>query len=531
MNTKIAAINAQYMHVSLSLRLLKAVCPNVQTYEGHINLPFHRLLEDIARGAPEAVGFSVYIWNADLIWRLCRALKAALPGVLIFAGGPEVAFTPEEALTRHPEADYVLSGEGEAVLPGFLAALEAGTDPANAPGVSRRGRSTPPPAPMPPSVWPDPWKAGVSGLENRILYVETSRGCPFACKYCLSSLTGPVRALSAKDAIARLTKLADAGARLIKLVDRTFNFDEARACEIWRGLIEHAQRTQPQITYHFEIGAHLLGERSFEILQSAPVNLFQFEAGIQTTEPGALAASGRGVPFSALEPPLKRIANLPAVHLHVDLIAGLPGETFDSFARSFDDAFSVGAQMLQLGFLKLLPGCELRRDADRLGIAYAPDPPYEVTQAPGLDFADLCRLKDVERVLEWYANSGKYPLTTRYLLAGKSPFAFFLALAGDFRARGFFDRDLGEKERAAALLSAFDAPQTRCLMRHDLLRGGLRRALPDALSFNENEEERRLLRQRYRPVRGQSLFNYEYDVLAYEAGGPLEKRATPVFYD
>ncbi|MGJ4850540.1 DUF4080 domain-containing protein [Bacillota bacterium Meth-B3] len=535
MKVRLVALNAHYMHTNLALRQMLAALPEhegAELFEAHINLPFRELLECVAEGAPDAIGFSTYIWNAPLIWRLCRALKLALPGAFLFAGGPEVC-EARETMEAHPELDGVLSGEGEAALAQLIAALSGGLL-ADVPGLCRRSGGAivenPPPQPLQTEVWPDAWAGGLAGLEGRILYTETSRGCPYRCAYCLSGGSGGVRALSAREAVRRLTRMAENGARLIKLVDRTFNFDRARAAEIWRGLIEHSEKSGLKPTYHFEIGAHLLDEAAFEVLARAPEGLFQFEAGIQSSDDGVLRAVGRAVPFEALRLKLMRLKALGRAHLHVDLIAGLPGETTQTFARSFDDAFGVGADMLQLGFLKLLPGSALRRDAEALGIRYEPDPPYEVLSTPGLGFFELCFLKDVERALDWYHNSGRYVHALRWLLTARAPFELFAQIARSLRARGAFDRAQGEQARATLLLELYDAPELRELMTHDLLLAGRRRDLPAALCYEEDGPLRALLRERFRPVRGQSARRYAFDVETFAMGGALERRETVVVY-
>ena len=259
MKVLLTALNAHYMHTNLAIRQLKEACrgtegAEIELCELHINLPYRRVLGDIARKKPDVIGFSCYIWNIGYVIRLCRALRLALPEAVIFLGGPEVAHTPEETLGEHPYIDAVLSGEGESVLPAFLEAVRDGRSPARIPGVSVRNAEgtavvAPPPAPMQAEWWPDAYRDGAKGLENRILYIETSRGCPYNCQYCLSSRDEKVRALSAEESIHRLTDLAGQGVKLIKLVDRTFNFDRARAKTIWRGLIDHAERTGVSPTY------------------------------------------------------------------------------------------------------------------------------------------------------------------------------------------------------------------------------------------------------------------------------------------
>lgn len=436
--------------------------------------------------------------------------------------------------------DAVLSGEGETVLPPFISAVLRGGGRTGLPGVSARGEkgeiiSCAPPAPLSPEAWPDAYENGVEGLENRIVYIETSRGCPYACQYCLSSREEKVRALDAEEAIRRLTRLAEGGVKLIKLVDRTFNFDRERARTIWRGLMEHAGRTGVTPTYHFEIAANLLDKESIELLSSAPKGLFQFEAGVQSASDQVLKTVGRSVPFAPVKDAVLAVGRAGNIHLHTDLIAGLPGEDMESFARSFDETFALGAQMLQLGFLKVLRGSGLRRDAEKLGVVYEPDAPYEVISTREMSFEELCFLKDVEEVLEWYHNSGRYPSALKLLLAENKPFALFSRLAKEYRRRGIFNTEKGEKARAQALLDVggegTDRTLLSALVRHDFLSGGRRRDLPDELRFEESAEERALLRERFHPVRGQSVYTYQFDIDHFSQTGEYVSGRFTVFYE
>jgi len=541
----LTALNAHYMHTNLAIRQLHASCRGMEGVESelcelHINLPFRRVLGDIARRRPDVIGFSCYIWNIGYVLRLCRALHLALPETRIFLGGPEAAFDAENLLRENDCLDAVLAGEGESVLPPFLAALRAGRSIVGLPGVSARGEkgeiaSAMPPAPLPPELWPDAYADGVEGLESRILYIETSRGCPYHCQYCLSSREEKVRALPVEESVRRLTALAEGGVKLIKLVDRTFNFDRNRAKAIWRALIEHACRRNLSPTYHFEIAANLLDEESIQLLSGAPEGLFQFEAGVQSASDSVLRQVGRSVPFEPVKNAVIAVRQAGNIHLHTDLIAGLPGEDMASFERSFDETFALGAQMLQLGFLKLLKGSGLRRDAEKLGIVYEPEAPYEVISTREMSFEELCFLKDVEEVLEWYHNSGRYPSALRLLLEGKKPFELFAHLARVYREKGILDTEKGEKARAQALLEEgsrwADADMLAALIRHDLLCCGRRRDLPQALRFEETPGQRAMLRERFHPVRGQSAYEYDFDVLLYARTGEYHSGAHTVIYE
>ena len=256
-----------------------------------------------------------------------------------------------------------------------------------------------------------------------------------------------MRALPAKQAIERLLRLTRGGAKMIKLVDRTFNFDQARALEIWRALIE----LDTDCMFHFEIGSHLLDAESLALLSAVPKKRFQFEIGVQSASPEALCAIGRVGDFEAAAGPVRVLRETGNIQIHLDLIAGLPKENWASFAHGFDLVHALRPHRLQLGFLKLLPGSGLRRNAEQLGIQYASDPPYEVLCTPDLSFSDLQELHDVEKTLDWYGNSGRHPSLMSNVIGKSSAFSAYHALARWLRAEGLFDADRSAAQRAEAL--------------------------------------------------------------------------------
>ena len=535
MKATLVALNAHYMHTNLALRQIIKAMPagdwTAELVEGHINLPFWDLFTKVMRTQPDVLGISCYIWNIDMALKLARAARQARPDLTIFVGGPEVGYRAEEVLREQPALDWVLTGEGEKSFPMLLEAVQGCRKPQDVPGLCWRdgervvcNAQLPP---LPPEEWPDVYAEGIKGLEKRLLYIETSRGCPYKCQYCLSSAQGRVRALDARESIRRLSFLAEQGASIIKLVDRTFNFDVRRAREIWQGLIDHALATGVRPTYHFEIGAHLIDEACLEVLARAPKSLFQFEIGVQTSSEQVLSAISRAPSFEKVRRATVALKALGNIHLHVDLIAGLPGEDIQSFAQSIDDVCEMHPHKVQLGFLKLLHGSQMRSDAPLHHLVFQPDAPYEIISSDKMSFEALCHLKDVETVMEWFLNSERYPNCIRLLRERLGWYQMFDAMASAFRKAGILDREQSEKGRASALM-AFMTAQTdkewaRALLSHDLLNAGRRRDLPEELSYEEDDELRALLRARFHPVRGQSARRYPVDVLHYEKTG--EKRA------
>lgn len=542
MRVLLVALNAHYMHTSLALRQLSGALRreglDCECFESHINIPYRKLLEQIGRRRPDVLCLSCYIWNIDLMLRLAGALGRALPGTRIVLGGPEVGYRAEAVLAEYPFVDCVLSGEGEQALPALIGGLISGEDLRPIPGLGFRGGDgiafTGTARPLSPEMWVDAYPEGIDGLEDRILYIETSRGCPYRCSYCLSSAQGGVRALDAGESLKRLTRLADQNAALVKLVDRTFNFDRRRANAIWRGLIKHRQATRSRTVFHFEIGAHLIDEEALAVLAEAPPGLFQFEVGIQSSDGTVLKNVERSARFSEIRDAVRAIRVLFTIPIHVDLIAGLPGEDIERFGRSFDDAYDLGADMLQLGFLKLLHGSALRRDADSLGIVYEERAPYEVLRTREMSFDELCHLKDVETALDWYYHAERYRAALRLLIGDGRPFECFSELARFLRAEGAFDVERGERARAEWFLRFGEArildPAFAHLVRHGLLAAGRRRDLPEALQYEETPEQRALLRARYHPVRGQTVYDYPIDLEAALEGRAAVSRASRAYY-
>jgi len=452
MNILLAALNAKYIHTSLPLLSLKKYAAfkgiQVDTAEYTINNDPKAILADIFEKKPAAVGFSCYIWNIGIIIDIAENLKKVLPEVFIFLGGPEVSFDSRKMLENFSFIDAVIRGEGEKSFALLASFLNYGT-PAlcEIRGLSYKESGkileNPMGEPLSPDELPFVYDS-LDSFKNRILYYESQRGCPYNCRFCLSSLEGGVRFLSDERTIRDIDFFLKDNVRQVKFVDRTFNCNKRHSHLIWKHCIEN---DNGYTNFHMEIEAHALGFDEIEYLKNARRGLFQFEIGVQSTNPQTLAAVSRSADFESLAAKVRKIQEAKNIHVHLDLIAGLPYEDYVSFAKSFNDVFSLRPQQLQLGFLKLLKGSGLRHDADRYGIVYDKKAPYEVLFTKYLSYSDMLKLKAIEDIVETYYNSGKAVNTVFYTASlFCTPFEFFEAFASYWHKNGYHKANHGKQE-------------------------------------------------------------------------------------
>ncbi|MCL2404659.1 MAG: DUF4080 domain-containing protein [Defluviitaleaceae bacterium] len=401
------AINSKYVHSALSVWVLaKGISEyahkahDVEIIEATIHQQDSEISAAIATHKPDVVGISTYIWNAAKLPGLLKLLKEQLPNCIFVLGGPEASYNADYWLASG--ADYVIHGEGERQLPVFLDAL----GDKNTGNHIHESTLTEQCNPL------DPYNATyISTLKNRLAYLETSRGCPYSCAFCLSGesklIFFPIQ--TAKE---QLCKLSKSGARTIKLIDRTFNINPQRAYQ----LFEYVISLDTSCCFHFEVAADLFDERTLMLLNTAPPGRIQFEAGLQSYHEPTLKAVSRKADLTKAEQNIKTLLVPGNIHIHVDLIAGLPHETLAIFKDSFDRAYKLGAHDLQLGFLKLLHGSSLRKQAGELGILYQESPPYEIISSSWLSVSDIRTLKQTENALRHTHNKGRFLSTIKYVL-------------------------------------------------------------------------------------------------------------------
>ncbi|MCL2189613.1 MAG: B12-binding domain-containing radical SAM protein [Defluviitaleaceae bacterium] len=431
----LAAINAKFIHSNAAIFSLIAHCPqDITPLEFTVNDNFNFILSEIYATAPTVLGLSCYIWNIRIIEPLVAALKKVLPNTQIILGGPEVSFNAADVLQKCP-ADIVVVGEGEETLREIL----SGQALATVRGIVYRTEkgeiyTNPPREKSPMENLAFPYNIG-NLPQNKIIYYEASRGCPFSCGYCLSHNEKPVRFLPLPRVLEELQFFLNRCVNQVKFTDRTFNCDRKRAMQIWQFLIENDNQ---HTNFHFEIAADLLDKDAIRLLRNAPEGLFQFEIGVQSTHEETLKHIQRDTNTQAAMLNIQALKECPTIHIHLDLIAGLPAESYETFARSFNAVYALMPDMLQLGFLKLLKGVALRENAEAHGIVYNDAPPYEVLYTRHISYQALTRLKAVESALDMLYNSGNFKQTLRYVQTFyATPFHFYEAFARYWQHNGY----------------------------------------------------------------------------------------------
>jgi len=462
MNVVLATLNAKYIHTSLALRCLKAYAEPefpADIAEYTIKDPPMAIVSDLYRRRPDVIGFSCYIWNIEETIVVIDMLRKVLPEATIVLGGPEVSYDTEEWMRRLPAVDHIVMGEGEETFRDLLRELAGGRKfhfvfglayRKNGEVVINPGRPKLDLATLPsPHRFPE----DVPSLPNRIVYFETSRGCPFSCQFCLSSIEVGVRYFDMDRVKADLTYLIDNGAKLIKFVDRTFNIKRDYALEMFRFLIENHRGC----VFQFEITADIMRPEVLDYLaEHAPPGIFRFEIGVQSTSDETNLAVKRRQNWSKLVRTVTKVKESGKIAQHLDLIAGLPHEGYDRFRQTFDDVFALRPEELQLGFLKMLRGTGLRREADQYGYVYMDRAPYEILGNDQMPFSDLVRIKRVEDMLEKYWNAHRMDRTIEYLVGAAYPSAFdFFQRFGDYWEERGWQRIGHQLEDLFARLWAF----------------------------------------------------------------------------
>lgn len=444
MRVLLTAINSKYIHTGLGLRYVgeyaKQQGHQVQLLEETINSNILDVLEKIMVAKVDVYGFSVHIWNKPFVMQLIAMLRKLRPEAVIVVGGPEVAFAAERIFTEQPGIDYIVQGEGELCFSRLLQSLEQkDAIPAHiaykvGDEVRLNGDTT---VIDDLSILPFPYPDLQQVIaEHKIVYYEATRGCPFNCAYCLSGISRSVRKRPLDLVLADLDRFIASGAPLVKFVDRTYNLDE----KYFLPMMQHLASAKTEATFHFEIKADILTEKVLDFLATVPKGRFQLEIGIQSTHKPTLEAINRQDNWEKLASNVRRLLAMGNMHIHVDLIAGLPYEDLPTFGKSFDDVYGLNAHMLQLGFLKVLPGSQMEQETKEHGLLFMDEPPYEILATKYMPYEDMQFLKRVENVLDQTGNSGVFSniLSALMRMEVLKPFAFYTKLTNWWVARGYY---------------------------------------------------------------------------------------------
>ena len=431
MRCLLCGINAKYIHSNLAVYCLKAYAEKYGSAgveyvikEYTINHYVEDILQDLYGEKADVIIFSCYIWNITHVRELAEELKKVSPDTKIWVGGPEVSYHAEQFLEKNPAVDLVMEGEGERIFTEMVSLARARAELPRRTGFA-------PVMDMDeiPFVYED-----FHLFEHKILYYESSRGCPFACSYCLSSVDKTVRFRSLKLVLPELQRFLDARVPQVKFVDRTFNCNKRHAMAIWQYIADHDNGVT---NFHFEISADLLDEDAMALFETMRPGLIQLEIGVQSTNPETVRAIRRKMDPDRLFANVDRVRRMGNIHQHMDLIAGLPFETYGLFRKSFNDLYIHHPNQLQLGFLKVLKGTRMEEEAAEHGVVYRSRPPYEVLSTRWLGYADIIRLKGIEELVEMYYNSGQFSCTLACVVPRfASPFDFFEQFSLSYRGGG-----------------------------------------------------------------------------------------------
>lgn len=467
MKILLVACNAKYIHSNLAVYDLQAYASDYADHivlkEYTINQQKDDIMRDIYLEHPDVVCVSCYIWNLSFVKELMADLIKILPGADFWAGGPEVSYDAEKFLTENSEFKGVMVGEGEETfkeLAGYYVEKNP-QDLKNMTGICYRDGD---------QIIHNGWRQimdlssipfiykDLSEFKNRIIYYESSRGCPFSCSYCLSSIDKKLRFRDTETVKKELQFFIDNKVPQVKFVDRTFNCKHDHAMAIWKYINEHDNGVT---NFHFEISADLLREEELQEMSTMRPGLIQLEIGVQSTNPDTIKAIHRTMDFEKLKGIVDRIHSFGNIHQHLDLIAGLPYEDYDSFRNSFNDVYALKPQQLQLGFLKVLKGSHMMEMCREYGIVYKTQEPYEVLSTKWLDYDHVLKLKTVENMVEVYYNSGQFQNTLEYLENFfQDAFSIYERLGSFYMEKGYGDVSHTRMRRYEILLEFLeDVPE------------------------------------------------------------------------
>ncbi len=528
MNILLTAINSKFVHSNLAVRYLRAYTKDLdydcKIREFSINDREEHILKEIIEEKPDVVAISTYIWNVEMAIRLANLIKLVDKNIEILYGGPEVSYDSRLFLKENV-GEYVIEGEGEKTYREFVEYKLGTKKVEDIKGLHYKkdgevhSNGSRPLMSLDEVVFP---YEEDEDLNNKIVYYEGSRGCPFNCKYCLSSTTHGVRFHSIDRVLRELQFFIDKKVKLVKFVDRTFNCNHKYSMAIWDFLIKADTNTK----FHFEISADILRNDEIELLRNAPIDRFQFEVGVQTTNDEVLNNINRFVNFSDIKEKVEELLSLRNIKQHLDLIAGLPGEDYNSFVNSFNDVHSIRPEEIQLGFLKLLKGSAMREEGEKYKMVYSPYPPYEILKTDKISYEEILVLKKVENVVDKYYNSQKFNNILNYFYSKfDAPYEFFYELGNFFEKKGYFNRNIGNSEYYKVFLDfnmeilKSDNKYLRDIIKYDYLSFNKKRGIPEYLKNSIDKSIEEKIKDKYREeysFREYSVDCFALDMEVYE---------------
>ncbi|WP_127836334.1 B12-binding domain-containing radical SAM protein [Clostridium prolinivorans] len=522
MKIALIGINSKFIHINLAIRYLKAYTNDLdydcKIMEFSINDRLERILREILDEKPDIAAFSCYIWNLEYVLKIADLIKLIDKNIKILYGGPEVSYESKSFLENNP-GDYLIEGEGEETFREFVYNIINKKEIFNIKGLYTKygnnviygGKRNL----MDINKLIFPYDDDMD-LNNKIVYYESSRGCPFNCKYCLSSTIRGVRFLNIERVKKELKFFIDKKVKLVKFVDRTFNCSREFSMEIWNYLINLDTNT----TFHFEISADILNDKQINLLKKAPKGRFQFEIGVQTTNDNVLKNINRYVKFEKIKNQVLEIKKIGSIKQHLDLIAGLPGENFESFKKSFNDLYSIYPDEIQLGFLKVLKGSLMKEEAEMWGITYSPYPPYEVLKTRDISYDEIQILKRTEEIVDKYFNSQKFKSIINYFIPKfKTPFDFYSNLGEFFNNKGYFKRNLSSVDYYKVFLEfnsevlKEDNEVLKEIIKFEYLKYNRKKWIPEFLTryFNKKLEKKLKIEQKNNTIKI-PFYNYHLEI-------------------
>lgn len=556
MKVLLIAINSKYIHSNLAIRYLRAFTKDLDydciIKEYTINDILDNILEEIIEEKPDIVGFSCYIWNITIVKKLSKLVKYINPNIEILVGGPEVSFKCEDIL-RENDFDYIIEREGEKTYREFIEAnLKFNSRNNNIAYIETLKNINGLYSKKENNIYYGGKRELINmneivfpyeendDLSNKIVYYEGSRGCPFGCKYCLSSIDRQVRFLDINRIKKEINFFVNKNVKILKFVDRTFNCNPEFAKKIWSHIV--SLDNSVKTIFHFEICADILSYDEIEILKRAPKGRIQFEVGVQTTNNKVLRNINRYANFDSIEQKIKEIEKLKNIKQHIDLIVGLPEEDYESFKKSFNDVYLLEPEKIQIGLLKVLKGSPMSKETKKYGIIYNPYPPYNVLKTNHISYEEICKLNKIEKLVSKYYNSNKFQNILKFFeIKYNNMFDFFYDLSLFFSKHNYYSENLSFINYYKVFIdfnleqfNGKDGDLLKNIIKFDYLRFAKKKYLPDFLKDNLDKKVRKNIMNKARDLsnyKNMQIGKFNFDILEFIKNRQIIKKDTILLFN